>query len=155
MSYASRVLNGGSAFLISKVTHFVSIETPPPPTPKKIKKTKVLKEKPLSHKSKRQRIWEQTNGHCWYCGIPLTLSETTVDHVIPISKNGTHKIDNLVASCASCNNAKGDETLEQYREKVTRGIVDRVLFTRNQVIWLQSHGFQGSIPVLIFYGEKS
>ena len=39
---------------------------------------------------------------CQYCGN----TANQVDHVIPVSQGGTHSRSNLVASCATCNNAK-------------------------------------------------
>lgn len=47
-------------------------------------------------------------GHppCRYCGQPATQ----VDHVVPVSKGGTHSIANLVPCCARCNRTKSDDT---------------------------------------------
>jgi len=39
---------------------------------------------------------------CFYCGREATC----VDHVVPISKNGTDAPHNLVACCTNCNDAK-------------------------------------------------
>jgi 5-methylcytosine-specific restriction endonuclease McrA len=57
----------------------------------------------------RQRLNEQTRGHCGYCltqeivsGIPLT-----VEHILPISKGGRTVDENLWLSCRLCNEAKG------------------------------------------------
>lgn len=56
----------------------------------------------------RKGIFARDNHTCQYCGatdLPLTL-----DHVIPVSRGGGHDWTNLVASCVSCNNSKGDRT---------------------------------------------
>lgn len=46
---------------------------------------------------------------CAYCGKELTDSfDCTQDHVIPLSKGGTHSIDNVVPACRVCNARKGD-----------------------------------------------
>lgn len=47
---------------------------------------------------------------CAYCGCKENL---VMDHFIPISKNGTHEIKNLVLACRSCNSSKRDK--EAYR----------------------------------------
>lgn len=49
---------------------------------------------------------------CAYCG---TLSEITADHVIPISRGGTHSIGNLVAACLKCNSSKGSKTITEWK----------------------------------------
>lgn len=40
---------------------------------------------------------------CLYCGAPAEH----VDHFIPLSRGGTHDLDNLVAACKACNLSKG------------------------------------------------
>lgn len=44
--------------------------------------------------------------HCALCKIDGPLS---VDHIIPISKGGSKKLDNLQLLCKSCNNKKADK----------------------------------------------
>lgn len=46
------------------------------------------------------------NGECFWCGKKLT--DYHMDHVIPLSRGGTHSIGNLVASCPYCNRSKGN-----------------------------------------------
>jgi 5-methylcytosine-specific restriction protein A len=47
------------------------------------------------------------DGHiCRYCGGPAS----TVDHIVAKAKGGTDGPSNLVASCRSCNSAKGCST---------------------------------------------
>ncbi len=46
-------------------------------------------------------------GHrCAYCRKGEV--KLTIDHVLPLSKGGTHTPDNVVPACGSCNSAKGD-----------------------------------------------
>ncbi len=42
---------------------------------------------------------------CVYCGEPSEHA----DHVIPLSRGGTHDIDNLVPACSKCNLSKGSK----------------------------------------------
>jgi 5-methylcytosine-specific restriction endonuclease McrA len=42
-------------------------------------------------------------GRCAYCGA---LGKMTVDHVVPISRNGTNWIANIVPACLPCNVSK-------------------------------------------------
>jgi 5-methylcytosine-specific restriction endonuclease McrA len=50
------------------------------------------------------------DGCCQYCGSTHKL---TIDHVIPKSKGGKDTWTNLVACCHSCNNKKGDKSVEE------------------------------------------
>lgn len=51
-------------------------------------------------------------GSCVYCG---SLENITMDHVIPISRGGTHGIGNLVPCCLSCNTKKNDKTVMEWK----------------------------------------
>jgi len=46
---------------------------------------------------------------CYYCGYSLTLNDSTLDHVLPVSKGGTNRLDNLVLACYECNQEKADK----------------------------------------------
>ncbi len=45
-------------------------------------------------------------NRCCYCG--RKMKRLTQDHVIPLSKGGTHTPDNVVPACLSCNAGKRD-----------------------------------------------
>lgn len=53
-------------------------------------------------------------GNCAYCRAFVGRSGLTLDHLIPISKGGTHSLPNVVPACASCNFEKGGRTVEQW-----------------------------------------
>lgn len=61
-------------------------------------------------KSMRLRILERDNFACKYCGAKATQ----VDHVIPVSRNGTYDDENLVAVCQPCNFGKGTKLLDEW-----------------------------------------
>ena len=78
----------------------------------------------MKRKKKKYMILDKVNGEqrCGYCGrkiythliySPLLY---TVDHITPISKGGTNKKRNLIASCAECNSAKRDLYIDQFRK---------------------------------------
>ena len=48
---------------------------------------------------------------CAYCGATGDMS---LDHVVPLSRGGTHEIDNLLPACRSCNSSKGAKLLEEW-----------------------------------------
>lgn len=51
-------------------------------------------------------------NNCFYCESKGSM---TLDHVVPISRNGLHKIGNLVAACKSCNSSKGNKTIMEWK----------------------------------------
>lgn len=62
---------------------------------------------------KDEDILERDNDVCAYCeGFA-----TSVDHVIPISNGGLHKMDNLVAACSQCQAVKSNLELHDFIEK--------------------------------------
>ena len=57
-------------------------------------------------KEQYYEILEYFGYKCAYCGCELDESNTTLDHVIPLSKNGACDPWCLVPSCGSCNSSK-------------------------------------------------
>jgi 5-methylcytosine-specific restriction endonuclease McrA len=48
---------------------------------------------------------------CRYCGFIFPISSLHIDHIIPVSRGGSHSVDNLAASCKTCNLSKGARLL--------------------------------------------
>ncbi|MBU0671640.1 MAG: HNH endonuclease [Candidatus Margulisbacteria bacterium] len=65
----------------------------------------------------RKNIYLRDNHTCQYCG--KNNGSLTLDHIIPKSRGGRETWDNMVVSCARCNNRKGDQTLEAAGMKLT------------------------------------
>lgn len=60
----------------------------------------------------RQYLLTKWGHHCAYClatGVPLEI-----DHILPQSRGGSDRIANLVISCHTCNQAKGNQSLEDF-----------------------------------------
>lgn len=52
-----------------------------------------------------REICARHDSRCAYCGgAPETLE---MDHVVALSRGGTHTADNIVPACKPCNSAKG------------------------------------------------
>ena len=54
---------------------------------------------------------EQQEHKCYHCKAPLdytTPKAVHLDHLIPLSKGGLHKLSNVAWSCASCNLKKNN-----------------------------------------------
>ena len=61
--------------------------------------------------------------HCAFCRRPLTNRSATAEHLTPLSRGGTDDPDNLALACHDCNQAKGESTLEEFRERLRSGIL--------------------------------
>ena len=55
----------------------------------------------------RREVLRRDRHRSQYCGSNNRL---TLDHVIPVSKGGEHKWNNVVTACESCNQRKRDRT---------------------------------------------
>ena len=49
---------------------------------------------------------------CAYCG--KEDRNLTVDHVLPVSRGGSHEAGNIVPACNKCNSAKNNRTPEEW-----------------------------------------
>jgi len=60
----------------------------------------------------RQQVTQRAHCHCEYCLYPQAASSTflEIDHVIPESKGGLTKLDNLALACRHCNSHKWAKT---------------------------------------------
>lgn len=60
----------------------------------------------------REYLLEKFNRTCAYCGatgVPLQ-----VEHVIPRAVGGSDRVSNLMLACATCNQAKGAQSIEEF-----------------------------------------
>jgi 5-methylcytosine-specific restriction endonuclease McrA len=57
----------------------------------------------------RSGLMSRDGRRCQYCGERAT----TVDHVMPRSRGGRHRWENVVAACGRCNTRKADRTLAE------------------------------------------
>ncbi len=62
------------------------------------------------HKAARKELYK-ISQICYWCGRYQTESEITLDHLVPLSKNGSDSIENLVLSCSSCNSFRGSSSI--------------------------------------------
>jgi 5-methylcytosine-specific restriction endonuclease McrA len=49
---------------------------------------------------------------CTYCGAP----SQHIDHIVPISRGGSHSIGNLTGACAACNLSKGAKFITEWKK---------------------------------------
>lgn len=78
----------------------------------------------------REYLLEKFNRKCIYCGkehIPLEI-----EHIIPKSRGGSNRIDNLGIACYECNQKKGNKTAEEFgyhniQKQVKKSLKDSAL----------------------------
>ncbi|HIG26670.1 MAG TPA: HNH endonuclease [Verrucomicrobiales bacterium] len=66
------------------------------------------KEKEKARRLRKTQWWrnEIAKGVCHYCKQSFRPEELTMDHVIPLSRDGKSRKGNVVPCCKSCNNRK-------------------------------------------------
>jgi hypothetical protein len=62
----------------------------------------------------RRAVWERDGGRCHLCGHPVELDAMHLDHLVPISQGGEHRMANVAAAHAFCN-------LSRWTRPVDRG----------------------------------
>ncbi len=60
----------------------------------------------------REYLLEKWGRTCVYCGVKDVPLE--IDHVVPRSRDGSDRVNNLTLSCHQCNQKKGNMPVEQF-----------------------------------------
>jgi len=71
----------------------------------------------------REYVLSRDKHTCRYCGKSGVI--LNLDHVVPRSRGGATRPDNLVASCIRCNMAKGNATATEFGHPEVQAQVDR------------------------------
>ena len=58
-------------------------------------------------------LFRRDDHRCLYCGQQFHRAELTRDHVLPTSRGGRDRWENVVAACRRCNWAKDNRTPEE------------------------------------------
>ena len=100
----------------------------------------------------RRALFARDGGKCVYCSAPAA----SIDHVIPRSRGGEHRWENVVSACHKCNHLKADKTLKEIGWRLRtiprepQGAAWRILGTgRTDHRWsayLEPYGVQGLTP---------
>lgn len=74
----------------------------------------------------KKRLYKgQSTLPCCYCGAPLSYKDGTVEHIIPLSKGGTNRRENVTIACAPCNNHRQDYSFDEWKKIVNSPAKDR------------------------------
>jgi len=63
----------------------------------------------------RDSVYARDRGRCQYCLSPVTRREGTFDHILPKSRGGEARWENIVLACRPCNQRKGCRTPSEAR----------------------------------------
>lgn len=69
---------------------------------------------PLHHKITAEEWSEIINRYDHRCAYCFTSGKMTMDHVIAISRGGSHTSDNVVPACMSCNARKQARSVDEF-----------------------------------------
>lgn len=75
---------------------------------------RALKKNAGSYSISKEEMSKLYASPCTYCG---SSDNITIDHVIPLSRGGSHSVSNLVSACAKCNMSKGAKTVMEWKKK--------------------------------------
>lgn len=66
----------------------------------------------------RIHVYNKNKGRCAICGRFVAFDKFTIDHIIPLSKEGTNELNNLQCTCKTCNLIKQDILPEDLMDKL-------------------------------------
>lgn len=90
--------------------HFLHTVTVAYPVPSIIRLQRYVRVPYFGIALNRHNVMRRDNFTCQYCGSSKHL---TLDHLLPRSRGGESKWQNLVTACSRCNSRKGDRTPEE------------------------------------------
>lgn len=61
-----------------------------------------------SCRAEKQERWNRGPRVCCWCGTAFaTIADATVEHVLPLSRGGSNRVENIRLACQPCNRARG------------------------------------------------
>jgi len=82
----------------------------------------------MGNRIDRDAVYRKYKGRCAYCGKNMCFKRMQVDHLHPQSLKhfepglDNNRLDNLMPSCAKCNNFKGGMKLELFRSELQKQV---------------------------------
>ena len=71
-------------------------------------------------KGTKRTLLRRQSYVCTYCGHRRISRSFEIDHMTPIIRGGSNDVDNLQVICRPCNQRKGIQTDEEFRERYSR-----------------------------------
>lgn len=119
----SAVLSGRAEIIEKHESLWIGTSSGPMECPTKVRfvtgfiAAKISRDLSLKRPTKKA-LWHRDHGKCQYCQKNVTVSNATIDHVIPKSRGGQHTWENLVIACTKCNGKKGSRLLTECNMKL-------------------------------------
>lgn len=88
--------------------------------PSVVRLLRLVKKPKTPVKFSRQNIYARDKYSCQYCGGRFSSEDLTYDHIIPKSRGGKTRWDNIVTCCMQCNRKKGGRTPAEAHMKLIR-----------------------------------
>ena len=79
---------------------------------RKVTRRRALKKKAITYFLSDKDLRKLSAATCFFC----TRKADTIEHLIPLTRGGTHGIGNLVAACRSCNSSKGNKFFMEWKK---------------------------------------
>lgn len=98
--------------VISNWPEFITWDNGKIPYPSVLRLKNYIKKSYFHSNFSRKSLVKRDLSSCQYCNKKLSISEVTIDHVIPKSQGGKTSFSNCVVACWVCNNKKADMTPE-------------------------------------------
>ena len=95
----------------------------------------------------RSTVFSRAQGCCEYCFSQHRFSPDpfSIEHILPKSKGGSNKLDNLALACQGCNNRK--YTHVEGIDPVSGGVVD--LYHPRQNRWVEHFRWNEDFSLII------
>lgn len=61
------------------------------------------------------RVYGRAKLPCAVCGLQLGVDDSTLDHILPVSRGGSYEPGNLTLSCVRCNQKRGNQPFHLFR----------------------------------------
>jgi hypothetical protein len=98
-------------------------------------------------KSIKNKVFARANFLCEYClsSMDFTHQSFEIEHILPISKNGTDHIENLACACGGCNAHKYNKI--NAKDPLTNKITS--LFNPRTMVWSEHFSWSDNFLEII------